>query len=393
MERVDGIDVIVKVGGIEVRQSVDLCRRPDSPALWLRFTRPGLPPVRKSLKTADPQEAKRRAKMIIGRLYNEGREFTPSGPGEKGKVTPTIKEFCNAFEDYYDRKTTAKAYTLALLKVARLGGLDPVKAKLDKLDEGLVYRFLDASQGGDYTKRTTILSARALFANKHRRFWLRYAIPASIQSFRSAQIPSRTLPQFYPLPESVMHRIIEAAETLPGALYRAHLLLRELGLRSHEAVAARVDWIEKTKHGYFFHLAEDEWFLGKNEAALRRLPIAADVAELLLKSKGTYIVDADCDTDRKDLVVRKHAAWLRQFMPKTAAHARNRRHPNQALRRQFVDRCITELHWDIKSTANYTRHDPKTLLDWYAGGRMIAPPSMLPPKKEAGPRVESEDRP
>lgn len=203
-------------------------------------------------------------------------------------------------------------------------------------------------------------------------------MPPNLDSFRSADLPRRRLPEYHSIPDEAMERIIAEAEKLPPDLYRCHILLRELGLRTSEALAARVDWVDKQRGEWFFHLKADEFFTGKNDRALRRLPIAADIAAVLMASPGPHIVEADSETDRIDLVKRRHVSWLRAHIPDIPSQFANIRRPNQALRRAFVDRCIVELRWDIKTTANYTRHDPKTLLDWYASGRMTAPPSRIP---------------
>ena len=109
MEKLESLSLVVTVGGKKVKQVVDLCRRPDTPTIWIRFNRPELPPVRRSLRTTDMTEAKRRAQMLVDRLYDQGRDWTPTGPTEPGKTTPTIEEFCAAWEAYYPRKSTAKA--------------------------------------------------------------------------------------------------------------------------------------------------------------------------------------------------------------------------------------------------------------------------------------------
>ena len=367
----------MKVEGKAIALSVDLCRRVDSPSIWLRVNRPGGDAVRRSLKTTELPEAKRRAHLVVQMIFDQGAAWTPSGPSDGAAPIPTIAEYGEGFLEWYGRKSTAYAYWRALLKVARIGGHLSKSASISELNEETIYRFLDVAPGELYTLRTTALNARAPFAPRHRRYWSRWTIPDSIEGFRSAELPKRRLPEFRPLPDNVMDAIVAESAALPGPLWRCHLMLREIGLRSSEALAARKEWIERTRGEWSFSLEAGEAFEGKNASALRRLPIAAVLAQELLKGPGPYIVDGESENDRAMTVKKLHPAWLRQFFPTSPAYASARRHPNQALRRQFVERCIGELGWDIKTTANYTRHDPKTLLDWYAGGRIVAPPSRI----------------
>lgn len=379
MRLLASIQITLLWEGRKIWHDVDLCERPGSPNIWLRVNRPNRAPIRRSLRTSDLAEAKRRAHLTVQQIF-ERSEWTAAGPGDGVEPLPTIAEFAKQFREWYARQSTGHAYENALVKVARIAGLDPEKAHIDQLDDQVIYRFLDFSPGSVYTKRTTALNARAPFAPRHRRFWSRWEMPAGIETFRSAQIPNLTLPDFRPFPDNVMDSIIEAAPKLCGPLWRCHLMLREIGLRSSEALAAKKEWIEKSRGEWFFSLEAYEMFKGKNASALRRLPIAADLAKELLAGPGPYIVDGESENERFDLVKRHHAKWLRQFIPTSPAYSTARRHPNQALRRQFVERCIGELGWDIKTTANYTRHDPKTLLDWYAGGKMQAPPTRINPE-------------
>lgn len=376
MTHVETVTVTVHVGGQKVRQSADLCRRSDSANLWLRLNMPDRPPARRSLRTDDLGEARRRAALVIQRLYDQGREWTPAGPGPRGKPTPTIAEFAAAFQAQSDRPSTARNYARSLIKVATLAGLDPAKHRLDRLDEDVVYRYCAAATTTPYSQRTCLLAARSMFGPRHRRWLSQWTIPPSIAGFRRAELPRSRRPDYRPLPDDAMAAIVAASKDLEPRLWRAHLMLRDIGLRSSEAVAARQDWLVQSGGQWFFCLTADEGWQGKNPSALARLPIAADLAAELLAGPGPHVVEGT-DNERFDLVKRRHAAWLRQFLPAGPAYEAHRSKPNQALRRQFVERCIRDLGWDIKSAANYTRHDPKTLLDWYAGGQLQAPPSRL----------------
>lgn len=101
-------------------------------------------------------------------------------------------------------------------------------------------------------------------------------------------------------------------------------MLRRLGLRCAELLAARRHWLERVVDGrdgrskwmlVLRNRPEEGWVMLKNSAP-RSLPLDDELASLLLgRGPGFLIGPGMSATGRQDMVERLHNAWLRQFIP------------------------------------------------------------------------------
>lgn len=107
-------------------------------------------------------------------------------------------------------------------------------------------------------------------------------------------------------------------------LWLVNTMLRRLGLRSVELLAARDEWIEQRpdrqtgKPQWVLALRDRPDFNVRKHGAPRNLVLDEELLGILRKQKGFLIAPNLKPAMRQELVERLHNTWLRQFIPDRA---------------------------------------------------------------------------
>ncbi|WP_395732610.1 hypothetical protein [Prosthecobacter sp.] len=103
-------------------------------------------------------------------------------------------------------------------------------------------------------------------------------------------------------------------------LWLVNTMLRRLGLRNKELLAAKREWIEQRpdkdgKPQWVLSIRKRADFDPLKDGAPRNLVLDDELREILLKREGLLIAPTLANEARKELVERLHNTWLRQFIP------------------------------------------------------------------------------
>jgi integrase len=156
---------------------------------------------------------------------------------------------------------------------------------------------------------------------------------------------------------------VKAGRLLKGNMKLAWLMAYDLGMRAGEITAAKWDWIEKedTKAGprYWMVVKERPDFNPKGISG--KIPLFDGVYEQLMAEQApgsTYILTADHDTARVDIIKREFAEWMRNlgWTSQKCAHE---------LRK--LRGCWWFSRYGMERTYKWLRHaNMQTTLDHYA---------------------------
>ena len=179
------------------------------------------------------------------------------------------------------------------------------------------------------------------------------------------KVPKLPEPQlsWEPIPQEqydAMHRASLDLRKVNYELWLVNQLLRRLGLRSSELLAARGDWVVDIAGGRKALKICDRPEQGyRVKGALpRALPLDDDLLELLAGRAG-FLIQADSAAKRKELIERVHNRWVKPFFP-------GRRHGNHELR-AHVGSVILTRTGSIEEAQRYLGHTtPETTRKHYA---------------------------
>jgi integrase len=350
-------------------------RRPGGP-YYIRFEPPSncrgrARVVHRSLRTTVIAAAKARAKLIIEPILNGQWETAEKLRSKSGYATigDIIERYQSQAED---RPGTIRnnISTLRLL-VRTVHGGDPDSKSSTVLTGDLIRQFerirmVDAKteparRRARASIRSYVVQARSPLAPRKMRFYETINLP-DFSSFRDEKVemPKRSKPRA--LDMRVIAAITAAAPKLAStdpAVYVAFLMFSRLGLRNIEIRNARWSWIENGRIGIierpeenFYPTGSDGW-----------VPIAPDVLTELMKfrhlSTNDYIVPGITATDRKDVVDRRHSAWVGQWV-------KDRSKTSYELRR-YAGSLIYNATRDILKVRDFLRHaSVETTQQWYA---------------------------
>lgn len=210
------------------------------------------------------------------------------------------------------------------------------------------------------TIRATLTQARSIFAKWTFSYYKKLKLP-NLDGFKygaAMRVPVKT----YELPP---HELIEATakagrelrkDQSKRQLYLAFLLTYDLGLRADEAVQCRQNWFRKDDRGIYWlgiiHRADE----GYKPKTARSIPVPASVYSDLMEFGGKEEILASHITDRRDLISRTLADWM-----KGIGWNRNKfAHELRKLRGSFwrskygLDRAHSWLgHSNYQTTLNY----------------------------------------
>lgn len=283
---------------------------------------------------------------------------------KKGKGSmATVEDVLERLEggDKVARGLTLRTYGSSLRRVAKIA--DRAKARTLKLDvvlaEANLLKFYAVGQGrkegvnwtdelpmngglnstiGNLKSLFTVEMIRNKFSDLH--------LPDLEPLRKFSKLPQESK-RFEKWPDGVyeaMHEASKKLKTEQPELWLVNAMLRQLGLRDAELLAARRDWIEVDEQsGRAWLVIKNrgtEFMVLKNGRALRRLELDDELKAVLLPKTG-YLIEApvrkaipgtgirattgDAFWARHDFIYRTHCEWLRQFIP-------DRRKANHELR-------------------------------------------------------------
>jgi len=183
-----------------------------------------------------------------------------------------------------------------------------------------------------------------------------------VRAFR--KVPKLPTPRagWEPWPEEAYNAMHQASLLLKDSHPKPWLvnqLLRRLGLRNSELLAARVDWIVDIEGGRKGLKVCDRPAEGYQlKGALPRvLPLGADLLELF-EGRDGYLIDIENRAARLYLIEREHNRWIRQFIP-------DRTKGNHELRKHVGSQVLT--HNGLEMAQRFLGHTtPETTRKWYA---------------------------
>lgn len=364
-----------------------------------------------STRTAHLSTAVESAKKRIGAWASGNVEALDVGRAKTGKgKVPTFAEV----EEVYlgaslVRPATADANLWALRRVVTVAlGLDLTKEAFGKLrisvlDGSVAERWLAKRQGKekpDYGQvlapntgaNSVLRQAQAVFAARHRHVWKDWQLPAGVEAFKGARLLKEGSHRFTPADESVYVKLDKAAEllrkgigvpereTARGAnaegnnpsgltwdgyeLWVVNRSIRLMGLRASEVAAMKTGWLVESGGKLFLDVVSRPGeFVPKGHEGRVQVPDVLRKEFLARRKeagdKSVHLIRAGSDTERRDLILRAHSKWLRQFFPAGVHKKTNhelRKHAGSLVARKFNS-------WE--AAARFLREDLETAKKHY----------------------------
>ncbi len=322
--------------------------------------------------------------------------------GRVAKVSDVMALTRREGEDRLWEPGTARTYGSALLSLARMVSEDePESVGLDVLlTSGVIEQFYAAKQGRksvDWLSKlpengganSIVRSVKAIFQSRMVKLFMGHLKLPDLTALREAHYLKTQPTEFQPWDDDVYHAMEAASEglrTTDPELWLVNAMLRRLGLRDEELLAARREWIEVE-----YVPAGDGMGPPQRQAILdikdrpggefpfkllkhgrgRKLPLDAELQEILLPRTGWLIAPHLANAmiprpgaeylkedARWALIYRTHSKWMRQWVGEEAAKT------NHQLRKYAGSKVFTEhgleaaayfLGDSIATTDNYYR--------------------------------------
>ena len=272
---------------------------------------------------------------------NATRNALGAGALVRGAVA-SVGEICEAARagDKIMEDRTLDRYLSGLLRLARtVDAVKPLEVGLDKvLTREALERFVSLGQGregrgvnwhdadkGNVGLNSTVRNAASLFQDEMvGRHFKRLRLPPldALRKFPALPVPAT---HFEPWPAEAVAAMDEAARALKTAmpeLWLCHVMLRRLGLRDGELLAARAAWVVWGDEGKAWLEIRDRVAAGTEPAFRllkggrpRRLALDAELQEALRGRAGFLIGDGWSVNRRYDFIYRTHCDWLRPWVP------------------------------------------------------------------------------
>jgi hypothetical protein len=291
-----------------------------------------------STEVSDVKLAKHRAKILITEAL-DGRwqkihDVIQPRPGRASTVGEVLD--LSEHGDLAVREDTARRYRQRLLlmiqEVKGLGDAAARKLKLDEINGPFARAFQARRQGlkraevgrlteGNTTANAVLRGAKALFS---RRSLASYeeaglVIPPSIRAFVAVPFLQEESHRYSddPIPLKTIKAMDKALPELKKKderLWAVHLMVRLLGLRDSEMLAASKHWLVKGEGGGWelrVLKRNDEFNPKRSEGSV---PVPAELMEYFRRQSG-FLIPGKTETERYNLIYRKHNEWLRKFIP------------------------------------------------------------------------------
>lgn len=252
---------------------------------------------------------------------------------------------------------TLMVYTCSLKRLAKVvDAREPLNAGLDVvLSDQTIERFYARGQGlpgvnwadsrpGNGGLNTCIRNVKAIFTPRVVKIKFGNLKLPDLRELRSAPFLRHRSKGFVPWPVGVyeaMHEASEKLRTSDPELWLVNAMLRRLGLRDGELLAARRDWIEVQSvpagdemgpplmrawlvvHDRDAQEADEDedveevdGFEVLKHGKPRKLELDAELMSLLLPREGHLIGDGWTPHARYTFLYRAHNQWVRKFIPK-----------------------------------------------------------------------------
>ncbi len=241
---------------------------------------------------------------------------------------------------------------------------------------------------------STLRQARACFSADGMRCYAGMGLP-DLQGFLKAGGFGSQAPQHAEIAGDVMGAMARAADGLREGnprLYVVHLMAKFLGLRNNEIWAAQVGWFRELVYGegrpgqWVLEISErtaQNWRPKGGDRGLSygQVPICREVMRELVQAwralglpvddweacKDLYCVPGAHETERRDVVDREHAAWIRGFLPSSdfaKAGYELRRFGRQRMAAKYRSREVGEAFIRHKGPADSGRNYQAAFYAW-----------------------------
>ena len=303
-------------------------------AWWLRFTVAGKL-RRLALKTTDAKVAKSKAIDMLTVAGRDGVAKLAAAAGCKD-MTPTI----GAMTDHYLAKTlsrTAKRNVLCLYRVIACGhGWHPdgrvmaaevrerVRAlRTSALTEDVVAAYYRHDSVVQYTRRTTLAGAKAIFA--HKIDWVGYALPdmAKFIAASGGVAPEYNANRFISIPKDALAAMEKDSHADP-MIRKAFIMCRYLGMTPKEVAFSRYTWMPEVGGKCIMQIREREreegFTLKTGNTRQRDIELSPWMAaELTAKPAGVpdseFLVALPTENLRYQWMLRTFNFWVRRYIP------------------------------------------------------------------------------
>lgn len=364
---------------------------------YFEVRKKGLPVVKRSTETGDYREAVRRARAFFDvaaaakwdKLV-QGAELLRSGRRQTCTLGAIFTAYLNgpAFTTQRTRVVQTCRLLVAIAKGwqapgsgTQITGKSDLAAKIDALPaedvltRETVREYFRICQGGTY--QPSLRSRDHININKRLNF-ARQLFTARTLSLSYDGVPLPDLDGFLKFPFLPASRpdleeemiapeaytaMLDAADALEssGDPLRAELglvnrMLRELGLRSGELLAARGHWlVQDDRTGRWYLDVRDREDYQMKGVEPGKLPVSDALLTVLLPRRAAhpdgYLIypHAPFPTDREDLCRRDHNVWLKEIIGTIRSRKGNHR------LRRYVATMIAEQH-SVSMASQYLRH-------------------------------------
>jgi len=294
----------------------------DSPRWQLEFRHPHTKKrLRISTGLRDLVMAKEKAKGI---LVDAGREGLAALQAHAQRTT--AKSVGEAIDHYLkvSKLPTRQANVNRLLRflraVLKVSNEQVRDRPLSVVSPDSAAKYQNEFKGSVYSIRGTLAGARSVFC--HPLEWQGFPLPECIKKFSEATVGMRApATTFERIDPKILEAMDEASKQRGGAIRRAFLLTRYLGLMPKEVAACRRSWIEERNDKFVLVVIEREGLTLKTGAKRgRALNLPEWMAKELLAADD-YMVTGKSPGARKIFMDRVFNAFVREFIPDRPAAA------------------------------------------------------------------------
>lgn len=332
----------------------------DSPRWQLEFRHPHTKNrLRISTGLRDLTMAKEKAKGI---LADAGRDGLKALQAHAQRTT--AKSVGEAIDHYLkvSKLPTKQANVnrlLRFLRAALKATNEQVREKpLTVVSPESAAKYQNGFRGSVYSIRGTLAGARSVFC--HPLEWQGFPLPECIKKFSETTVGMRApATTFERIDPQILEAMDDTSRTRGGAIRRAFLLTRYLGMTPKEAAAARRSWIEERNGKFVLVIIEREGLTLKTGAKRgRALSLPEWMAKELLAADD-YMVTGTTPGTRKIFMDRVFNAFVREFIPDRPAAA-------YELRKQAGSDMLNATG-KISLVQHMLGHtEPSTTARWYA---------------------------
>jgi len=223
----------------------------------------------------------------------------------------------------------------------------------------------------------TLRNVRAMFSPRVIRVKLAGLTLPDLRPLREIPYLRHVEHGFEPWPAAVYQAMDAAAAGLRATdpeLWLVNAMLRRLGLRDVEVVAARSEWLERRMVGAVLRTvlviqSRPDFKLPKGGRP-RTLVLDEELAAILEARAGFLVLPEGAPTARLDLVYRKHSKWMRQFVPAELDGKTNHQ------LRMYAGSLVLRKTGSMTATAAFLGHKSVATTERYYARHLEASPAL-----------------